>query len=1350
MHTAAISEAMQQDTSSPTDTAHQEILESGVLAFPASISQQVFWYMELLQGEVTAFNVPLRFRLTGPLNPALLEQTMNIIIERHEALRTYFAEDRGELLQIVLPELSLKIPLIDIAHLPADRHEEESDRLGSIEARRPFRLSTGPMIRAELVRLSPEHHVFHVTVHHALFDGLSMTVLTKEIAEIYQALYDGRHCPLDPLPIQYGDFSVWQKDFLDSPEMEKQLSYWKQRLQGMTELELPTDFPRPPVKSWKGDITSILLPKELTDRLQAIAARNGATLFHLQLAAYCILLSRYTSTRDVAVGTPVTGRTREELEPLMGVFINSLILRNDLSGNPDFESLLRNVRETALEALENQDLPFECLVRELRPERDQSRNPLFQVNFNHHRSFAQPGSFGGVTLTPVPSRSPGTIFDLHFFMVERKEGWRASCDYSTDLFSSASANRMLGHFKRLLEDIAQFPERKIEELSILTDSETTWLDECSGTKTNYPSESTIGELFVETAAKYPQKTALRSSGTAITYQQLHSDASQLALKLLDRGLTTGDLVAIASTPGPEMIIGTLAILLAGGCCVPLDPSYPKDRFSKLLSESGARIALAHVNCVTAYPMNWGGTILTIPASGSASAPSVIPENDVTSTHPAHLLFTSGSTGEPKGVLLPHRGIVRLVKNNGFMPIQPDDVFLQAAPVSFDASLLEMWGALLNGGTLVLMPHGPTLEGIADAVVKQGVTILWLTSGLFQLMMDENPRALKSLRFLLAGGDVLSPPHVRKAWMELSGTTLINGYGPTENTTFTTCRVITRDDLDRPSIPIGAPIANTSIFLLDELLRPVPVGIPGELFTGGDGLAIGYHNAPELTSQKFIEHPRYGRLYRTGDLCRRSADGTLEFIGRRDHQVKVRGFRIELGEIEAMLLSHPDIREAKAAVRGDTPDTKRILAWVTLHAARNLESEAIIRYLADRLPSFMRPDAIGIVTSLPLNANGKVKISALPDPGQSETAKQERIYHAPQSPTELYLAKLWSELLGVNKISRDADFFALGGHSLMALKMFARINRELDKTLPLATLLQHPTLAALAAILAPKPQEADTSSSSRRGNIVTLVKGNPASQSPLFCIHGGDGGVIFYRGLAQALPSELPVHAIESLELGNSGQIHPYRIEETAESYVKAMLGIQSKGPFRLAGYSYGGVVAYEMACLLTNQGYQVEFLGLFDTHNPASTVRSYSMQERLGVFWKQNSHVPLTGRLDLVKSRFIDGVKTNLRVKAELKAAVETSAPEPYSDTRRVQVREENWRSMLSYSPSPFEGKVTLFKAMQQSDKVERALDYGWSCLAGGGFDIIPVPGDHLTLFNPENIPPLAKALCDSLPRISQ
>ncbi|WP_193212027.1 non-ribosomal peptide synthetase [Luteolibacter marinus] len=1321
---------LDDSTPAPADGA------GDVLAFPASVAQQVFWYLECLQPGVTAFNIPMRFRLDGPLDADLLEQTLRTIIDRHEALRTHFEEDGGELLQVIVPDTGFELARIDLTGLPGEQQEAEVVNLSRLEAERPFDLATGPAFRAELVRLSANRHHLHMSVHHALFDGSSMTVLTEEIAAIYQALHEGRACPLDPLPIQYGDYSVWQREHLESPALARQMQYWKQKLAGMNELDLPTDRPRPAAKSWRGELVSALLPRDLTGRLQAIAARNGATLFHLMLAAYKVLLHRYSGSSDIAVGSPITGRTRPEMEPLIGVFINSLVLRTDLGGDPSFETLLGRVRDSALEAVEHQDLPFEYLVRELRPERDASRNPLFQVNFTHQRAFSKAGSFNGVEMTPLPAPSPGTIFDLHFFVIERAEGWRLSCDYSTDLFNRATAERMIGHYQRLLEELADDPSRPISSLQILTaDEEQRITGEWPGTTSPYPRDASLAELFVETANRHAATTAIEFGDESLSYAQLRAAATTVAKRLIDSGVNPGDPVILCAKPSLETITGLIGIVLSGGSYVPLDPDFPDDRIKLLLDESGARHGLCGSGLRDRFGA-WPGTVVELGGTDSPSGP--IPLLPTSAEHPACLLFTSGSTGKPKGVLVPQRGIIRLVRGCDYIDLSADDVFLQAAPLSFDASTFEIWAPLLNGGKLVIPRHGTGLDEIAATVRHKQVTTLWLTAGLFQVMIEEHADDLRGLRYLLAGGDVLSVAHVRRAIEVLPGTQLINGYGPTENATFTTCHAITAADCERPSIPIGRPIANTSVFILDESGRPVATGVPGELHTGGDGLAVGYLGDEALTAAKFITHPQFGRLYRTGDLCRWLPDGTIEFTGRIDHQVKVRGFRVEPGEIEAALSSHPEVRQVKVAVRGDSAEDKRILAWILLEQGSLLDGHQLKSWLSARLPAFLRPDAVIPVGSFPVNANGKIDAAALPEPTVQPSGS--KAFAAPIGETELKLASIWRELLEIQEISRDDDFFALGGHSLMALRMFSRINREFGRSLPLSALLTHPTIARLGAALS--PSSALEFTGGKKGQVVTLRGGGGP---PLFCIHGGDGGVLFYRSLADRMPGDFPLYAIEALALGRSEPIQEATVEETAADYVRELLAMQPQGPIRLAGYSFGGVVAHEMACLLTGQGREVEFLGLFDTHNPAAPCKRLSLPGRLGAFWQQQDDLPLPAKLERLRERIAEGIGTHRRVKEEVAAAMSQGPAEAHSDLRRVQVREENWRAMEAYHPHPFPGAITLFKAQTPSDKVEWPDDYGWSELAGRGLEIIPVPGQHLTLFDEENVEALSAALASAL-----
>jgi len=942
-----------------------------------------------------------------------------------------------------------------------------------------------------------------------------------------------------------------------------------------------------------------------------------------------------------------------------------------------------------------------------------------------------------VTLSQISSRSPGSIFDFHLFMTERDGAWRACCDFSTDLFDHATASRMLGHFVQLLGEIAETPSKPIGAFGILTESECqAILGDWKGATSNYPRDTSLPELFSETVRLHPDRTALVHGDVTISYSQLHLRASALASRLAKAGVKQGDLVAISHHPSPELIVGILGIVLAGGAYVPMNPEDPEERTTLLLQECGTRYLLTAGGNIA----NFNGTIVPLSEPDETAAAPAIPSPKA--EDPAYLMFTSGSTGKPKGALIPHRAVTRLVRNTNFISSREDDVFLLAAPATFDASTLEIWGALLNGAKLVIPDKGNGLDQLADTIRKQGVTTLWLTAGLFNLMVEEHLESLSSLRYLLAGGDVLSVPHVRKAFAALPNTALINGYGPTENTTFTTCHRITADDLEKPAIPIGKAIANTSVHLLDVDGRPVPAGIPGELYTGGDGLAIGYWQDPELTSQKFIQHPQFGRLYRTGDLCRWSPDGIIEFLGRRDHQVKVRGFRIELGEIEAVLATHPDIRESKVAVRGANSETKRIIAWVAPSEGKEISVPQLTHFLEERLPAFMCPDAIGVVEKFPVTRNGKIDVAALPDPRQKHVeAKGEQ----PVGEIEQRLAALWRELLELDEIGRNEDFFALGGHSLMALRMFSRISRDFGRSLPLSSLISHPTVQQLAMLLEPESNP-PVAESPGRGHLVTLSAGG--DDTPLFCIHGGDGGILFYRDLAALLPKDTPVYAIESGELASSDPIQPTSIEDTAKAYVKTLLAAHPAGPIRLAGYSFGGVVAYEMAGILSTAGHRVEFVGLLDTHNPSAPSRSYSMMERVGFYWKQNGNIPLIPRTFKLAGRFVEGVATNRRVKNEEQAATDQGPAEAHGDLRRVQVRQENWRAMQAYKPRPYPGAITLFKAAIQSDKVWSPDDYGWSALTPD-FRMIPVAGKHLTLFEPENVSHLADALRPALVRKS-
>lgn len=1323
--------------------AELEPADGDELAFPASLSQEAFYYVErLCRGEAAPFNVAVRFHLAGPLDAGRLEDALNAVVGRHESLRTQFEETDGLLKQVVLPAAKISLEVTDLGGEPAERRAAEAARLGRIEAQKSFDLGRAPLLRAGLVRISETEHILHVTVHHTVCDGWSVGILVEELAAFYEA-----RGAMAPLAVQYPDFAIWQREFLAGPEVGRQWEYWKKQLAGAAEPEFPADRPRPPVKLWNGDIVSEVLPAELTSRLRTIAQENGASLFQVFAAAFAILLRRYTGSTDIIFGTPVAGRNRAELEPVIGTFINSLVLRIDLSGDPDFREALRRVRRVAIEALENQDIPFESLVRELRPQRDPARNPIFQINFTHQRDFVRPVKFGGVQLTPIPSLPSGAIFDLNVFMVEREDGWRMSCDYCTDLFERGTAVRLLAHLRVLLEGIANDATLPISRYGLFAGED---LESWSGRRTEYPREGTLGGLFEETAARFADRPALAMGERTATYRQLLAYAVRLARTLQEHGVGPGIFVPVAAGPGFERIGALVAIVLAGGAYVPVDPSDPAERLSRLFEETKAGVILADERLAERLPVG-GRRMIPLGRWDGSETMAEFHQGNGGSADAAYVLYTSGSTGIPKGVVVPQRAVIRLVRGNDFVDISADDVFLQAAPLSFDASTLEIWAPLLNGGKLVLPEtEKPSLAELAGLIGRHGVTTLWLTAGLFEMMIEEHAAELRTLRNLLSGGDVLPVPAVRRALEALPETRLINGYGPTENTTFTTCHTITKGDLERRSIPIGRPIANTTVWILDEAGRPVPAGVPGEIHAGGDGLASGYLNDEALTRERFVPSPLPGRegeiLYRTGDLGRWGEDGNIEFLGRKDRQVKVRGFRIEPGEVESAILQHPGVGQCRVDVRGGTSGEKSLVAWVSGAGGTKPDVLEIRRSLEQKLPAYARPDAIAVLDQFPLTASGKIDVRALPAP-QAVTAPA---VEEPQTDTEKQLAAIWRELLGLASVGRNDNFFALGGHSLLGLRLFSRIRSAFGRTLPLSALLQAPTLRRLAELV-------DGASSGEKDTIVVVEPGAP--KKPFWCIHGGDGRAMIYRKLAPHLDRDRPLLGLESPVLFRSDEVKVGTVEDIAAEYLAMLRRRQPEGPYYLGGYSFGGVAAYEMARRLESQGEKVALLVIFDTMNP-QLVQKLSLPRQMGSLWRMHSHSGVVSRVRGLFQRAANFWKAQeaanlpvrlgnlarrtagfLRERFRNKAGVFAPRPgEADSGVRDAQlIRAYRW-AVRGYHPGAYAGRILLLKTPERIHGADIPRDYGWADVAAD-LEIIDVPGEHMTLFDPGNVEVLAEPL---------
>ncbi len=1036
---------------------------------PLSLAQQRLWFLDQLEPALVAYNMPAAVRLVGKLDVAVLNWSLNEIIRRHESLRTTFNSLDGEPVQVIAANLELSIPVLDLTHLPDEVRETEAMRLSQEEAQRAFDLVRGPLIRAVLLRLREEEHVQILTMHHIVSDGWSQGVLKTELGALYEAgaatELNARRSPLPELSIQYADFAQWQRGWLKGDELDRQIEYWRKHLTGAPpSVDLPTDGVRPPRMNYQGATFVFELSAELSESLTALSRREGATLFMTLLAAFKALLWRYTGQSDIVVGTPVANRNREELESLIGFFVNTLALRTDFSGDPAFRELLGRVREVSLGAYAHQDLPFELLVEELQPVRDLSRNPLFQIVFDLQSSPATELELTGLTLHPYEFTSESTRFDLELHLTSTAEGIMAALVYSTNLFAESTIRQLAERYRMFLEKVVTNPEQRVSRVKLLTAAERKkLLFEWNDTARSSSNENCIPDLFEAWARRTPEKIALAFGDERVTYEELNRRANQLAHHLRAYGVGEETHVGIYIERSVEMILAVLGVLKAGATYVPLETSYPEQRLLFLLDDANVQLVLSVEALEEKLPAHRAPVILLDsdwPLIAGQSEENL--ERNITPEHLASIVYTSGSTGTPKGVAVQHRGVVRLVSGSDYANFGSDEVFLQFAPLAFDASTFEIWGSLLNGAQLVLMPPG--LASPADlgrAIAQYGVTTLWLTAGLFHQMVDEHLEALGALRQLLAGGDVLSPSHVKKFVDAAPSCRLINGYGPTENTTFTCCYAMDQRVEFSGSVPIGRPITGTRVFILDKNLQLSPTGFVGELYAGGDGLARGYHGSASLTAERFIPDPFSGRpgarLYRTGDLARYLADGNVEFIGRADEQVKVRGYRIELGEVETALGRAPGVQQAAIVARDYGAGDKRLVAYVV----GNVAVDHLQKTLRSALPDYMIPSAFVVLDQLPLTPNGKVDRRALPAPDEVQTSSDAG-YTAPRTPVEELLAGIWTDVLKVKRVGVNDNFFELGGHSLLATRLVSRAEAHFGVELPLKLFFESTTLAEQAA------------------------------------------------------------------------------------------------------------------------------------------------------------------------------------------------------------------------------------------------------------------------------------------------
>ncbi|MES1241578.1 MAG: non-ribosomal peptide synthase/polyketide synthase, partial [Acidobacteriota bacterium] len=1045
---------------------------------PLSFAQERLWFLDRLQPGSSFYNVVGALRLRGELRVEALAGALLQVARRHESLRTTFSETGGEPVQRIAAEPALPFAVEDLRHLPAGEREREARRRAEAEAAQPFDLERGPLLRALLLRLEAGEWLLVLVLHHIVSDGWSLGVLIQEGTSLYRTALDGESPALPPLAVQYADYAVWQRGWLRGELLDRQLAWWTEELSGApTLVELPSDRPRPPVQTFRGAVRPVALPARLGAALNDLARSEGATLFMVLLTAFQALLHRYTGQDDLLLGSPVAGRGRTELEPLIGFFVNTLVLRSrahapgDRDGDgPPFRVLLERTRVSVLEAFAHQDLPFERLVEALDVERSLAHNPLVQAVFVLQNAPAEDLRMPGLAIDQVPLDVTTAKFDLSLSLGEGPGGALAGAiEYSTDLFDRATVDRLAGHLGTLLAGVLADPLRRLRELPLLTAAESREaVVERNRTATAYPRQATVHGLFDEWAERNPDALAAVYPDGSWTYRELRERANRLANHLLETGLPPGSSVGIYLERSLDMVAATLAVLKAGGFYVPLDTAYPEERLAFMLADAGAPVLITRERWLGLFAGSGARTVCLDRDRGLLeSASARTPEAFADAQSLAYLMYTSGSTGRPKGVAVPHRAIVRLVRNTNFMDLGPDVVVAQASNTSFDAATLELWSALLSGGRLVWVSKETMLSprDLAEQLRRDGITMLFLTTSVFHQVGRAEPGVYRGLRYMMTGGEAMDPATARQVLRDGAPEVLINGYGPTESTTFASFQTVTEIPEDAAAVPIGLPLANTTLLALDRGLRPVPAGVAGEMFIGGDGLAWGYLNRPDLTAERFVPHPYEPggeRLYRTGDLVRQRPDGVFEFLGRADTQVKIRGFRIEPGEVEAALTADPAVREAAVLVDGAGSD-KRLVAYVATGATAVTAAELRER-LARALPAYMVPAAWVVLDALPLTPNGKADRRALARlRPEAETAPEGAGHVPPRTPAEQKLAAIWAEVLGVAPGALD-DFFVSGGHSLLATRLTSRVREAFGVDLPLRAVFEAPVLADMAARL----------------------------------------------------------------------------------------------------------------------------------------------------------------------------------------------------------------------------------------------------------------------------------------------
>lgn len=1341
---------------------------------PLSFAQQRLWFLEQWDPDTPLYNIPKVFRLRGRLNVPALHRALDLLVSRHETLRTTFTSVDGIPSQLVGEQTQVDVICHDLKEWASSTPHQRARELADKEAERPFNLCRGPLFRVMLLELSSQEHWLCLTLPHIIADGWSMEILWRELGELYEYCLNGKTPDLPPLALQYVDFAIWEREWSQGAEYERQRAYWRQQLQNVpTVLDFPTDHPRPLRQSFRGGHRRFTIPALLTSKLKTLCQREGLTMFMLLIGVYQVLLYRYSGQQDMVVGTPVARRPLDEVQGLIGLFINTILIRSQFEGNPTFRHVIARLKETCLEAYANRDLPFENLIEELQSDRDPSRNPLFQVLFHLYTPLDNLQRFPGLDVREEAVYRGTAKVDLAMTLTESGSSIQGSVEYATDLFKARTIDRFIQHFTVLVEEIVANPDQRIDSLPLLSPTEQhqlvrTW----NNTSTDYPSDVCLHDLVQQQALRTPDAIVLVYEEHQITYRELTRRTNKLANYLISLGVGPEVLVGLCHERGPELIIGLLGILQAGGAYVPLDPTYPLDRLLFMTRDAQIPILVTQKHLESLFPQE---SLIKVSLDRDwtriATYSARTPTRPMSSNVLAYVIYTSGSTGRPKGVQIGHRNVVNFLMDvetkiqNG----EPD-IILTTTSFSFDISIFEVFGPLVFGGRIILASQTQIMDGhqLVETLDFESVTKMLATPAGWRLLLEANWKGKPDL-VILTGGEALSEDFANQLLKR--GAALWNLYGPTETTIFSTCIRIAQSE--KPPITIGSPVANTQTYMLNTECQPVPIGVPGELYIGGDGLSRGYLNRPDLTAERFLPDPfsrhQGGRVYRTGDRARYRDNGNIQWLGRLDHQVKLRGFRIELGEIEKALMQWPTLAQVVVIIRTEAPCMPQLVAYYRVTPSQIPPSvEELQSLVGQQLPEYMVPNHFVQLDQFPLTPNGKLDRNALPIPIIRREIPEH--FEPPQNNTEKGIAEIFGKILAINDIGRHDNFFELGGNSLMAMQVISQVRKTFGVEIFVRTLFEAPTVSTFAEMVArlkesqnneyPEPISSHASNdpmeqaaAKRFGNpdfpkldTLLICLQAQGTKPPFFYIHPIGGGVTCYQKLVRHLGKEYPIYALQAIDF-ISALGHPPSLEELAGYYIQSIQSLDPLGPYYLAGWSLGGVIAYEMARQLEAMGQHVEVLVLIDSFFPQQ--KSWSTitnpERTLRLFWRNLTDGKVLHFTEIFNETGFSYSSQDVTFKALWKYGLSHGilpAGMQFSHLEQLWHVFGSLRKALdAYHPKPYSGKLALFQASSHGSEINKQARMDWEGVTPGGVEVYEIPGNHYSLFDTPHIEILASQI---------